>query len=68
MKQLFRISLLFLTLTLKAQPQPVANLTVFSEDGDKFFLILNGPDVVKTFRRLAKKNDNRRASYKFSPD
>lgn len=25
-----------------AQPQPVGHLTVFSEDGDKFFLILNG--------------------------
>ena len=33
-----------------------------------FLLVLNGPDVVKTFRRLAKKNDNRRASYKFSPE
>ena len=33
-----------------------------------FFLILNGPDLVKTFRRLANKNDNRHASYKFSPE
>ena len=33
-----------------------------------FFLVLNGPDAVKTFRRLARKNDNRRASYKFSPE
>ena len=33
-----------------------------------FLLVLNGPDAVKTFRRLAKKNDNRRASYKFSPE
>ena len=32
-----------------------------------FFLILNGPAALKTFRSLAKKNDTRRASYKFSP-
>ena len=32
-----------------------------------FFLILNGPGALKTFRSLAKKNDTRRASYKFSP-
>ena len=32
-----------------------------------FFLILNGPDAIKTFRNLAKKNDTRRDSYKFSP-
>ena len=32
-----------------------------------FFLILNGPRALKTFRSLAKKNDTRRASYKFSP-
>jgi hypothetical protein len=32
-----------------------------------FFLILNGPEALKTFRRLAKKNDTRRDSYKFSP-
>ena len=31
-----------------------------------FFLILKGPEALKTFRRLAKKNDTRRASYKFS--
>jgi hypothetical protein len=31
-----------------------------------FFLILNGPHVVKTFRNLAKPNDNRRASYELS--
>jgi hypothetical protein len=31
-----------------------------------FFLILNGPNAVKTFRSLAKKNDTRRDSYKFS--
>ena len=33
-----------------------------------FFLVLNGPDAIKTIRRLAKKNDNHRASYKFSPE
>ena len=32
-----------------------------------FFLILNGPGVLRTFRSLAKKNDTRRGSYKFSP-
>jgi hypothetical protein len=32
-----------------------------------FSLILNGPGALKTFRSLAKKNDTRRASYKFSP-
>ena len=32
-----------------------------------FFLILNGPGALKTFRSLAKKNDTRRDSYKFSP-
>jgi len=31
-----------------------------------FFLILNGPHVVKTFRNLAKHNDNRRASYELT--
>jgi hypothetical protein len=31
-----------------------------------FFLILNGPGAVKTFRSLAKHNDNRRASYELS--
>ena len=31
-----------------------------------FFLILNGPNAVKTFRSLAKKNDTRRDSYKLS--
>ncbi len=32
-----------------------------------FFLILNGPDAIKTFRSLAKKNDTSRDSYKLSP-
>jgi len=31
-----------------------------------FFLILNGPNVLKTFRNLAKNNGNRRASYTLS--
>jgi hypothetical protein len=31
-----------------------------------FFLILKGPDVVKTFKNLAKHNDNRRASYELT--
>jgi hypothetical protein len=31
-----------------------------------FFLILKGPEVVRTFRSLAKHNDNRRANYKLS--
>jgi hypothetical protein len=33
-----------------------------------FFVILNGPDAVKAFRSLAKKNDHGRASYRFSPE
>ena len=31
-----------------------------------FFLILKGPEVVRTFRSLAKHNDNRRASYELT--
>ena len=31
-----------------------------------FFLILNGPHAVKTFRNLAKHDDNRRASYELT--
>jgi hypothetical protein len=31
-----------------------------------FFLILNGPHALKTFRNLAKHNDNRRTSYELS--
>ena len=41
-KLLTPICLLLFIFTSSAQPQPTANLTVFSEDGDKFFLILNG--------------------------
>ena len=33
-----------------------------------FFVILNGPEGVRTFRNLIKKNDNGRASYRFSPE
>lgn len=33
---------LLLSTYTNAQPTPLGNLTVFSEDGDKFFLILNG--------------------------
>ena len=31
-----------------------------------FFLILKGPEVVRTFRSLTKSNDNRRRSYELS--
>lgn len=34
--------LLLFAVAVKAQPVPVGHLTIFSEDGDKFFLILNG--------------------------
>jgi uncharacterized membrane protein HdeD (DUF308 family) len=33
-----------------------------------FLLILNGPAAVKALRALAKKNDTRRRSYRFSPE
>ena len=33
-----------------------------------FFLVINGPDAIKIFRGLAKKNDTRRDSYKLSPE
>jgi hypothetical protein len=33
-----------------------------------FFLVLNGPHAVKTFRNLAKHNDNRRASYELTSE
>ena len=39
---LYTLVLIFFFLISNAQPQPVGHLTVFSEDGDKFFLILNG--------------------------
>jgi hypothetical protein len=33
-----------------------------------FLVILNGPDAVRTFRSLTKKNDDGRASYRLSPE
>lgn len=33
-----------------------------------FCVILNGPDAVRTFRSLTKRNDNGRASYRLSPE
>ena len=41
-KQVLPFVMLFFSMVTFAQPQPVANLTIFSEDGDKFFLVLNG--------------------------
>lgn len=41
-KVFLSIALPFLIFSAAAQPQQVANLTIFSEDGDKFFLVLNG--------------------------
>ncbi len=41
-KLLPAFSILFFAFVAVGQPQPVANLTIFSEDGDKFFLVLNG--------------------------
>lgn len=41
-KHLLPLALLFFFFVSNAQPQPVGHLTVFSEDGDKFYLILNG--------------------------
>ena len=41
MKKIILLSLTFCSLIVLAQ-QPVANLTIFSDDGDKFFLYLNG--------------------------
>jgi hypothetical protein len=37
--------LILLTTSLIAQVQPTGNLTIFSEDGDKFFLFLNGEQI-----------------------
>ncbi len=41
-KLLLPFGILLMVLSAYSQPQPVGNLTIFSEDGDKFFLILNG--------------------------
>jgi hypothetical protein len=43
MKQIITLSIaLCFAIQINAQPVPVGHLTIFSEDGDKFFLILNG--------------------------
>jgi hypothetical protein len=39
---LLPIAMLLFVLAGYAQPQPVGHLTIFSEDGDKFYLVLNG--------------------------
>ena len=56
MKKLFSpIAFLLFAISAFAQPQRVAHLTIFSEDGDKFFLILNGErqnDVAQTNLRV----------------
>lgn len=41
-KLLIPVVCLMMFLSAAAQPQPVGHLTIFSEDGDKFTLILNG--------------------------
>lgn len=41
-KHLLSAFMLFITCIASAQIQPVGHLTIFSESGDKFFLILNG--------------------------
>lgn len=43
MKQLFPLFIVMcFAIQTQAQPVPVGHLTIFSEDGDKFFLVLNG--------------------------
>lgn len=42
MKQAFLLFIICFPLLLSAQLQKVGHLTIFSEDGDKFYLILNG--------------------------
>ena len=42
MKKLFFLLIMSIPLLLVAQRQKAGNLTIFSEDGDKFFLVLNG--------------------------
>jgi hypothetical protein len=54
-RTLFIFFCLVIGLNLKAQFMPTGNLTIFSEDGNKFFLILNGErqnDVAQTNIRL----------------
>ena len=45
MKKITLIGLFFITCIASAQPGPVGHLTIFSEDGDKFTLILNGEQI-----------------------
>jgi hypothetical protein len=45
MKKITLIGLFFITFISNAQPGPVGHLTIFSEDGDKFTLILNGEQI-----------------------
>ncbi|HEU0135952.1 MAG TPA: hypothetical protein VFQ50_01535, partial [Flavobacterium sp.] len=48
MKQKFTstfLFLLFITLNTFAQAPPMGHLTIFSEDGDKFYLVLNGEKI-----------------------
>lgn len=55
MTKLLLTMLLLLSLGASAQWTPTANLTVFSEDGAKFFLVLNGErynDVAQTNIRI----------------
>jgi len=42
MKKLFILMIMLSPLLMMAQRQKTGNLTIFSEDGDKFFLVLNG--------------------------
>ena len=42
MKKLFFLMIMSVPLLVSAQRQKTGNLTIFSEDGDKFFLVLNG--------------------------
>jgi hypothetical protein len=41
-KLFYLLTATLLTFNLIAQPVPVGHLTIFSEDGDKFYLVLNG--------------------------
>ncbi len=41
-KLFYALTATLLSFNLMAQPVPVGHLTIFSEDGDKFYLVLNG--------------------------
>jgi hypothetical protein len=59
MKKTFTLLTLFFTIVSFCQIQPFGNLTIFSEDGDKFFLILNGEkinDIPQTNLRVEELN------------